>query len=244
MERTNLLAALVRDGEAFARACDEAGADAPVASCPGWTVDDLLWHLTEVQHFWRWVLAERAVTPDAYVEPERPSGDALTTVYRSGLEALVTSLRDTPPDAAIWTWTSDHSAGWLVRRIAHETAVHRWDAEVAAGSPLAIDATLASDGIDEFLTWFLSPADHAEPVGGSVHIHCSDVAGEWTLRPTGDGFGNGFDMTREHAKGDCALRGSASDLLLTLWRRQPPSSIDVVGDADVAARFIAWPALS
>ena len=55
---------------------------------------------------------------------------------------------------------------------------------------------------------------------------------------------DGFDVTREHAKGDCALRGAASDLLLVLWRRRPMSTIDVVGDADVAARFLAWPALT
>jgi hypothetical protein len=44
---------------------------------------------------------------------------------------------------------------------------------------------------------------------------------------------------REHSKGDCAIRGPASDILLALWRRQPLSNCDVVGDADVAARFVA-----
>ena len=29
-----------------------------------------------------------------------------------------------------------------------------------------------------------------------------------------------YDIERAHAKGDCALRGSASDLLLALWRRR------------------------
>ena len=75
----------------------------------------------------------------------------------------------------------------------------------------------------------------AEPVGGSVHLHCGDVPGEWTVREADDGFA----VAREHSKGDCAIRGAASDILLSLWRRVPLSTCDVVGDADVAARFIA-----
>jgi uncharacterized protein (TIGR03083 family) len=240
VEPSDHLNVFQRDGAAFADACRTAGLDAPVPSCPGWTVDELLWHLTEIHHFWGWMLAERVDTPDSYVRPDRPTGDALFDMYADGLGRLGSALRDTPPDTAIWTWTDDHSVGWLVRRMAHETAIHRWDAEDAAGVAQPLDPELASDGIDEFLTWFLSPAADAQPVGGSVHIHCGDVAGEWTLRPAGDGF----DVTREHAKGDCALRGPASDLLLALWRRRPMSTIDVVGDADIAGRFLARPALT
>jgi predicted lipid carrier protein YhbT len=71
-------------------------------------------------------------------------------------------------------------------------------------------------------------------VGGSVHLHCTDVAGEWTVRPVADGF----ETAREHAKGDAAMRGTASDLLLALWRRIPVSALDVVGDGAVAERFV------
>ena len=51
--------------------------------------------------------------------------------------------------------------------------------------------------------------------------------------------GDGFAVAREHAKGDCAIRGTASDILLALWRRVPLSELDVAGDRDVAERFIA-----
>jgi hypothetical protein len=72
-------------------------------------------------------------------------------------------------------------------------------------------------------------------VGGSVHIHCTDVAGEWLLTP-----GDGLEMiaTREHAKGSVALRGSAEDLLLVLWRRSPLDIIEVIGNELVAERFL------
>jgi hypothetical protein len=99
---------------------------------------------------------------------------------------------------------------------------------------LHVEPALASDGIDEFLHWFHSSGADRPSVGGSVHLHCTDVDGEWTVREH-DGA---RVVTREHAKGDCALRGAASDLLLVLWRRLPLSAVDVVGDADVAARFV------
>ncbi len=73
-----------------------------------------------------------------------------------------------------------------------------------------------------------------------MHLHCGDLPGEWTLRMNAEGT---YDIERAHAKGDCAIRGSASDILLALWRRRPASTVDIVGDADVAARFLAYPAL-
>ena len=228
---------LVRDGAAFADAAEAAGLTAPVASCPGWVMADLVGHLTWVHELFATVVADRVTKLERRPSAGRAADDVLIATYRAGLDALVAALRATPPDTEVWTFTSDHSVRWIARRMAHETAVHRWDAEQAAGIDQGIDATLASDGIDEYVTWFVHrPADGAAPVGGSVHIHCGDVPGEWTLRPAADGAG--FDVAREHAKGDCALRGPANDLLLALWRRLPIDAIDVVGDTAVAERFI------
>lgn len=95
----------------------------------------------------------------------------------------------------------------------------------------------ASATIDRLLHEVLPSGDGT--VGGSVHIHCTDVAGEWTIRETSDGF----EVSREHAKGDCAIRGAAVDVLAVLTGQAPLSSVDVVGDADVAARFVAVSAL-
>ena len=92
---------------------------------------------------------------------------------------------------------------------------------------------VASEGIDLFLHDLLNTGEGA--VGGSVHIHCTDVAGEWTIRESGDGF----EVAREHAKGDCAIRGAAVDILAVLVRMAPLATVDVVGDAEVAARFVA-----
>jgi hypothetical protein len=87
--------------------------------------------------------------------------------------------------------------------------------------------------LNHFLRWV---APGAAPLGGSVHLHCTDVDGEWLLTADADGTDV---VTREHAKGDAAMRGPAHDLLLVLWRRQSLDTIDVIGDRAVAERLVA-----
>lgn len=240
MNTAEYLEALRRDGDAFIASCEAAGLAAPVASCPDWSVADLCWHLAEVHLFWATVVADQRQTWEGYGPPERPSDDELVAFSRNAFAHMIAVLSAADPTQPNWTWSSDHTAGFVIRRMAQETAVHRWDADDAAGSRLPIDAVLASDGIDEFLEHFLDDGGSgAVPSEGSVHLHCTDVPGEWTVRQGSDGF----EVSREHAKGDCALRGPASDLLLALWRRVPLTGIDVVGDARVAARFVALPTL-
>ncbi|MFN8022648.1 MAG: maleylpyruvate isomerase family mycothiol-dependent enzyme [Acidimicrobiales bacterium] len=241
MDRVQYLQALARDGEAFASLAADADLTVAVPACPGWTLADLVYHLGEVHHFWRTIVGDRRDSWDGYEQPERPADADLVAWYRAGLAELVAVLTAADPAQANWTWSSDKTAGFVIRRMAQETAIHRWDAEQAAGLDTGVEPHLASDGIDEFLMWFADePREGAPAPGGSVHLHCGDVPGEWTVRLNDEGT---YDIERAHAKGDCALRGSASDLLLALWRRRGIDTIDVVGDAEVAARFVAYPAL-
>ncbi|MCU1366501.1 MAG: hypothetical protein JWN39_2140 [Ilumatobacteraceae bacterium] len=236
MDTSQYLAAIAADAAALRTAAVTAGLDAQVPSCPGWTIADLLRHVGEVHLFWSTIVRTRAASVSDVARPTTVEDAVALAAFDARLADLLSILGDTEPTTSVWTWSDDHTVGFVQRRMAHETAVHRWDAEGAAGTITPIAAALASDGIDEFLEHFLPDVlDGSEPVGGSVHIHCGDVAGEWTIRPNDDGY----DVTREHAKGDCALRGPASDLLLVLWRRLGTDAIDVVGDAGVAARFVA-----
>jgi uncharacterized protein (TIGR03083 family) len=236
METHEYLAALDRDSAAFVDACEVAGLTTAVPACPGWTVADLLWHLTEVHDFWRTMVSEQRSSWEGYEQPPRPIDEGLAGMYRRGRVEVLKTLAEADPAMAMWTWSNDKSAGFVIRRMAQETAVHLWDATDAAGLENPLDPALSSDGIDEFLTHFTGDvAEGAASVAGSVHLHCGDVAGEWTVREGDDGF----VVAREHSKGDCAIRGPASDILLALWRRVPLSTCDVVGDADVGERFIA-----
>ena len=109
--------------------------------------------------------------------------------------------------------------------------MHRWDAENAHGSATPIDTEIAVDGIDELLEEILPlhPSVHqlaTEGNGRTIHLHCTDTPGEWLLR-----LGpQGLEVTREHAKGDTAVRGPAAGILLLLWGRPTIQELEVFGD--------------
>lgn len=234
----DFVAALGYESDALFAAVADAGLGAAVPMCGSWTMADLVFHLAEVYSLFGQVVAGGLQEIDGIERLGRPADDALVAVCRERLATLTAALRDATDDRPVWTFTADRTVGFVRRRMAIETAVHRWDAQHAAGTPRPIDGTSASAGIDEFVHHFVHRRlRDAAPVDGSVHVHCGDVPGEWTLRP--DPATGAWVTAREHAKGDCALRGAASDLLLVLWRRVPLSAVDVVGDPGVAERFIA-----
>ena len=118
--------------------------------------------------------------------------------------------------------------------------MHRWDAERASGTTAPINEKLAADGIDEFLT-VLAPYRFASEdgidLGGSIHLHCTDVDGEWTIH-TDDGV---LCVHREHGKGDVAVRGPASQLLLVVFQRlgTDADSVEVFGAPEILDRWYA-----
>src|SRR5262249_11922066 len=123
--------------------------------------------------------------------------------------------------------------GFWARRTTHETAMHRWDAQHATGSEQAVDPELAADGVDEYLgllAWF---PRRRFPEAGTIHLHATDTPGEWLIR-----FARvGLDVGREQAKGDVAVRGPASDVLLALFGRKPADAVELFGDGALFERF-------
>jgi uncharacterized protein (TIGR03083 family) len=196
-----------------------------------------MWHMAEVHHFWATIVRDRLTDVGSVLRPERPAPEDLVTFAEASAAALTDALGSADPATSVWTWSARQDVGFVVRRMAHETAVHRWDAEQAVGRGNRLDPALAGDGIDEFLEHFRPDVlDDAPVAGGSVHLHCLDVDGEWTVGAEGTGTDA---VTRQHAKADVALRGDAHDLLLVLWRRTPLATVEVLGDRAVAERFVA-----
>jgi uncharacterized protein (TIGR03083 family) len=230
------LAVLRREGDAFANSIAQT-MDVSIASCEPWVGTDLLWHMIEVHYSWKFIVESHLMSPDDYVSRSKPADEDMLTEYRAGLNELISVLSSLDPTRSCWTWAGIQDVAWVIRRMAHETAVHAWDAHCAIGATHEIDAALASDGIDEFVHVMVKNdiREEAGPLSGTVHIHCTDVEGEWLIVPT-----NASDVvvTREHAKGDCAIRGSAQNILLALWRRIPMSSLEIIGNAEVAAQFL------
>ena len=246
---TAYLEAIVRDSAEIVAAARDGARDAPVPSCPGWSVADLVVHLGNVQ---RWAAAMVSTLAleriDRSAMNEEPSADARLPWFEAASALLVKTLAAADPSAPVWTFTPDHTVRFWFRRQAHEAAVHRWDAEHALGRRAPIDAALATDGIAEWLD--LSTARAAARLvgrGETVHLHCTDTestdgtgiddtgpnAGEWLVSLTPDGP----TVDPVHAKGDVAARGTASDLDLFLWGRVDADALEVFGDAGLLERF-------
>jgi uncharacterized protein (TIGR03083 family) len=160
MHHTEHIGFLTEEGERLAVAAEAAGMGAKVPSCPRWKVVDLVGHVGMI-HRWATQFVADGITghrpppPDAMERPEEP--DALMSWYRTGHRSLVDSLLAAPEDLRCWYFLDAPSplAFWA-RRQAHETAIHRADAELASGPITPHSPDLAADGIDEMLGGFVS----------------------------------------------------------------------------------------
>ncbi len=253
MEASRHLELLRTEGDRLASVPAEL-LDAPVPSLPDWTVERALRHTGKIH---QWVAAVLAAGPDAdggAISADIPGvgeGTAALADYRMALDGVIAELERLDPSEPTWGFAGPADVSFWCRRQAHEVAMHRMDAadaiEAAGGptpEPFAVDG--AADGIDEWATLFLAtrwqqnngdfPTDL---LGRTIHIHGTDDpppadGAEWLLS-----FGvEGLDVATTHAKGDTALRGSAQDLLLTLWRRRSLDTVEVIGDRDLPERVL------
>ncbi len=197
---------------------------AAVPHCPGWTVADLVRHVLEVHAFWAMIAELRPTEPPDEDRPEPPPDDELIDRFRSGALHLVEVLRRADPMAPCWTWApTQQNVGFIQRHQVQEAAVHRWDAEHAAGRPVTLDVPASVDSVEEFLTFSVAtPEDPADPprpaLDGAFVLRATDADDTaWTVA---DGSQPGtvrFD--RGGRPGLPVLAGTASDLLLWLYRR-------------------------
>ncbi len=208
--------------------------DAAVPQCGEWTIFDLGVHLGSV---WQFATAnmlgggEQSAPVDPWNDRDRAE---LIPWLQATRERLLAALAEVDLDGPAWSFAADQQTGaFWPRRMAHETVVHRWDAESAHGSTTPIDPAVASDGIDEYTTvglrWSSRRPNRIYP-SSSFHLHCTDVEGEWTM--VGDD-GPNLTVTLEHAKGDAAARGTAEALLLWIWGRDG-GEVQFFGDESVA----------
>ena len=236
------------DGTEFLRLVSDADLTTSVSACPGWRLGDLVHHVGEVWNFWASIVSE-GITDRNDVRnvaaPARPETDAelVASAFKSHVR-LCEALHAADLDQKVWTWTgAPQPTAWVRRRMAQETLTHLWDAGVALGFEIDFPSAISADGIDEFLMWFAA-SDRREgemKVGGTVHLHCTDDdlpegAGEWFIAAMKE---PAAIFTREHRKGDVAIRGRAQDILMWLWRRDD-EGLEMIGDKVVARRFRAF----
>ena len=225
------------ESQALAAAARAGGFEADCPSCPGWQMDRLVGHTGNVHQWVTEILGRHATEPvDSRSLPRPPGGEANLAWFDEKSRGLVDALRSTDPDSDAWNFTSaPHKALFWFRRMAHETAMHRADADLAAGrsAPAPIDPQLAADGIDELLAYMIPMRGNpGEKLQGTIHLHASE-GGEWTITLSPEGM----TVTKEHGKGDVAVRGPASDLLLLISNRRSADGLEVFGDSSILEQW-------
>lgn len=231
---------------------------APVPSCPGWVMATLVGHIAGVERSWAYIVDQRAQEPtepdagafgappetmewldraqDGEVDVDRiPNG--LIPWFEESAAAMLKVFERTDPEEPIWHWSGDNRGITHFRNQAMEHTIHLWDAQNAVGDLSPIDPAIAADGIDQHFDVQLPAGrrwNEALPGSGeSFHLHRTDGPGEWLVRFEDDGY----TVTREHAKGDVAVRGSAADLFLWVFGRSAGAGLEVLGDRALFDRY-------
>ncbi len=216
------------DGERLLAA---AGGDlsAGIPTCPGWTMRDLVEHVAEVyEHKIACTRLQREPEP---WPPEWPTDrgplDRLADAHARLLEMFAGSEPATP--SATW-WPSDQTVGFWARRMAHETAVHRVDAEVATTAPSPIDPELASDGVDEILTIMLEGdwSDQPDDTARGQRVAIATAGRSWLVTLDRGSVA----VVRDGDGDDARVEGDPSDVDLWLWGRVPDERVGRSGDLD------------
>jgi uncharacterized protein (TIGR03083 family) len=152
----------------------------------------------------------------------------------------VQTLTDADPGVRCWSFLPAPSplAFWG-RRQAHETAIHRVDAEQAAGEPSAFPADFAADGVDELLMGFFG-RDAAGPTPGqcALAVEAADVGRQWRIWLTPD-QAEVAGVERGGGPAECTVTGPAAALYPLLWNRAGTAGagLAVSGDAGMVS---AW----
>ena len=242
MEITTHIAAVGTEAKLLADAARQGGLEVDIEFCPGWNMRDLVRHLSEI-HLWAAARVAKRTSKlwlDDISElteswPELavfwPDDNDLVDWYLKTNANLVQALEAASPADEIPTFLPAPSplAMWA-RRQAHETAVHRFDAQNATGTGSEFDPAFASDGIDEMVRGFAPRADQFPTTSPrTMVVHAEDADDRWHLTFTADGI----TTVRGDGPADVTLTGRASDLYLVLWNRGHDSTITVEGDVEL-----------
>jgi uncharacterized protein (TIGR03083 family) len=231
---SELVATIRREGEGIV----SAGAidlDIKVPTCGDWVMRDLLAHVGSVYRRATTAVAERATTEVAWVAPPDDLPD-VSAYLSEALDDLVHALSDSDAETPVWNWSGENqTAQFWARRMAHESAVHRYDAQRAQGLAQPIDTDLACDGMDELVDLVLPriiSRDKPELPTGTYQFVATDGS-EWVVKSGEDGF----ERVAAPRNVDVTITGPASAVLLAAYGRVKWASLETSGDETL---LTAW----
>jgi uncharacterized protein (TIGR03083 family) len=230
---SELVTAVRREGEGIVTAAGM-GFDADVPACEDWNMTALVRHIGMV-----FTNVTRIVSTRATEQPERgefPDGEPIE-VFSHLLDELVAALSDCAADTPVWNWaaTEPDVALFWARRMAHESSVHRFDAQAAHGVMQPIDSELAGDGLDELIDVIANLSYRRDDVTGptgTVLLQSSDD-GSWCLELE-PSLVRRVEVLSEP---EVTVSGTSSALLLASYSRIPWTSLEVKGNADLLTQW-------
>jgi len=223
--------------------------DVRVATCPEWTLFDLVRHLGEGRRSWATTVAAGpgAGAKSAPGGPAAPrEREALLDWMAASTQQLLDALREAGPDRGCWVgWGNSQSprtCGAVARHQVQEFAVHTYDAQITVGAPRPLPDEVALDGVEEFQftccattsAWPHEPAivDYHATEGRSWRLWLSADGARIVRLPTSG--------TMPDTAADASARGTASELILAFYGRIPADSLKLDGDRRVFDQLIAW----
>ena len=265
MDHVRYLELLQEDAARLLTSAREAGPGAPVPSCPGWSVRDLLDHVSLVYRH-KVECIRRQADPEPW-PPERSHADPFAEL-EDALAALLAELAAHAPGDPAFTWHEpDQTVGFWARRMAQETVVHRVDAQLAAGEEVSeVAEDLAGDGINEVLhvlvegdwpdlplpgpgpdrvalrvpgrSWTVVDAPDRLEVHDGDQAHGDQAsAGQASAGQASAGQAYSGQAYSGQASADVVVEGAATDVLLWAWGRADTTALAVSGDQTALARL-------
>lgn len=233
--------ALKEQAAALRTAALQAGPDTLVSTCPGWDVRKLVQHVARV--YAMVALALRTEPNAAAPSAPRPPADFDDALiwFDGRLSEALTELSTVDPERPVWAFFPGGDAPRWTRRMAHETAIHRLDAEHALAGlgpdhvhDLIFDPELAADGVDEFLTVILPLGDWSQrDDSGSVLYHAADAGRAWLVEYRPGRAPRVDERVDTGLEADATVAGTADAVYRRVWGR--PSTALVTGDTALAA---------
>ena len=234
MELDAYLAVIASEAARMVAVAEQAGPDAKTPTCPTWDIRKLLLHTGEV-HRWATAVVAGEYTSLAKVPTDTrgplPAYDKILEWFREGVVVLIHALATADASVAYDVFLADPPTPRLLfwaRRQAMEISIHRVDAESAVGRCTPFPPKVAADGIDEFLTGFITRGKGAvhRDTPQTIGVAPTDVDERWTVT-----ISDGSIVTERSAhQADCTVTGPASDIFVALWNRTPSEAIKVAGD--------------
>jgi len=215
------------------------GAPVDVPSCPGWTTDDLAKHMAHVYLGQAFVVETGSQAENKEHLAPYPRTEDYLEFMGWGFEAITKALDINRPERPTWSWHhSDFSVDFWFRRMAHETVIHRIDAELAIGAVTPIDETLALDGVDEVLDFLPLTGSWPEVPNvdfGIVSIVASTTNGSkvWDLNFTSEAA-TVSALAESNGAARLVISGDAAAMDLYLWGRIDSSDprISITGEGE------------